>query len=200
MKRYSFQTFKTRWLDQTIFSSLSQVPKKLCHQEKLVLWSQLQETRICQWSWCAYHQLLISETTPRANYIQGDSISKEFNMFMLIISMSLLTGSKMKYQFTILTLINSRRVHHLRTSFLGPQLRKAWAGKLWQYLISIWSLTGWKYFRYVHTADALRLLLIERFGGFYADSDFVILKSLKRLKNVIASDQARYEHTNLKSS
>ena len=46
-----------------------------------------------------------------------------------------------------------------------------------------------KYFRYVHTADALRLLLVNKYGGFYADSDFVILKSLKSLKNVIASDQ-----------
>ena len=45
------------------------------------------------------------------------------------------------------------------------------------------------YFRYVHTADALRLLLINKYGGFYADSDFVILKSLKSMKNVIASDQ-----------
>ena len=43
--------------------------------------------------------------------------------------------------------------------------------------------------RYVHSADALRLLLVERYGGFYADLDFVIIKSLKGLKNVIASDQ-----------
>ena len=45
------------------------------------------------------------------------------------------------------------------------------------------------YVRFVHTADALRVLIINRFGGFYADSDFVILKSLKKLRNVIASDQ-----------
>ena len=44
-------------------------------------------------------------------------------------------------------------------------------------------------FRYVHSADALRLLLIHRYGGFYADSDFVIFKDLTKLKNVIASDQ-----------
>ena len=43
--------------------------------------------------------------------------------------------------------------------------------------------------RFVHSADALRLLLIERYGGFYADLDFVILKSLTGLQNVIASDQ-----------
>ena len=46
--------------------------------------------------------------------------------------------------------------------------------------------------RFVHSADALRLLLIERYGGFYADSDFVILKSLKELRNVVASDQVGY--------
>ena len=43
--------------------------------------------------------------------------------------------------------------------------------------------------RYVHTADVLRLLLIYKYGGFYLDSDFVILKSLVGLKNVVASDQ-----------
>ena len=43
--------------------------------------------------------------------------------------------------------------------------------------------------RYVHTADALRLLLIHKFGGFYSDTDFVILKSLVGLRNVLASDQ-----------
>merc|ERR1712106_678413 len=43
--------------------------------------------------------------------------------------------------------------------------------------------------KFVHSADALRLLLIYRYGGFYADSDFVILKDLTSLKNVIASDQ-----------
>jgi len=47
--------------------------------------------------------------------------------------------------------------------------------------------------KYVHSADALRLLLVERYGGFYADLDFVIIKSLKGLKNVIASDQVTKE-------
>lgn len=47
--------------------------------------------------------------------------------------------------------------------------------------------------KYVHTADALRLLLIEKYGGFYSDSDFVILKSLVGLENVIASDQVNEE-------
>merc|ERR1711935_1125213 len=47
--------------------------------------------------------------------------------------------------------------------------------------------------RYVHTADALRLLLIHKFGGFYSDTDFVILKSLVGLKNFLASDQVNEE-------
>jgi len=50
--------------------------------------------------------------------------------------------------------------------------------------------------KFVHSADALRLLLLHRYGGFYADSDFVILKDLTQLKNVIASDQvARREYS-----
>ena len=44
--------------------------------------------------------------------------------------------------------------------------------------------------RYVHTADVLRLLLIYKFGGFHLDTDFVILKSLVGLTNVVASDTA----------
>ena len=43
--------------------------------------------------------------------------------------------------------------------------------------------------RYVHIADVLRVLLVYKYGGFYFDTDFVILKSLKGLRNVIASDQ-----------
>ena len=30
--------------------------------------------------------------------------------------------------------------------------------------------------RIVHTADALRLLVVERFGGFYSDTDVVFLR------------------------
>ena len=44
--------------------------------------------------------------------------------------------------------------------------------------------------RYVHTADVLRLLLIYKFGGFHLDTDFVILKPLVGLTNVVASDTA----------
>ena len=43
--------------------------------------------------------------------------------------------------------------------------------------------------RYVHTADALRLLVVYRYGGFYSDQDMVIIKNLHHLKNIIASDQ-----------
>ena len=35
----------------------------------------------------------------------------------------------------------------------------------------------------------MRVLLVYKFGGFYFDSDFVILSSLKGLSNVLASDQ-----------
>ena len=35
----------------------------------------------------------------------------------------------------------------------------------------------------------LRVLLVYKFGGFYFDSDFVILSSLTGLRNVVASDQ-----------
>jgi len=47
--------------------------------------------------------------------------------------------------------------------------------------------------KFVHSADALRLLLIDRYGGFYADLDFVIIRSLRGLQNVIASDQITRE-------
>ena len=64
---------------------------------------------------------------------------------------------------------------------------------MWRYfhLIKILDLTL-NQIRYVHTGDALRLLLIERFGGFYADTDTVMLKSLKNMKNVVASDGVNF--------
>ena len=43
--------------------------------------------------------------------------------------------------------------------------------------------------RYTHMADALRLLLVHRYGGFYADTDYVIIRPLTGLHNVVASDQ-----------
>ena len=50
--------------------------------------------------------------------------------------------------------------------------------------------------RVVHTADALRLLVIQRFGGFYSDTDVVFLRDVTHLKDVIASDQVVEEKTN----
>lgn len=44
-------------------------------------------------------------------------------------------------------------------------------------------------YKYTHMADALRLLVVQRFGGFYADTDYVIIKPLTGLQNVLASDQ-----------
>ena len=38
-------------------------------------------------------------------------------------------------------------------------------------------------------SDAIRLALLYKYGGFYADLDVVVLKSISHLKNVIASDQ-----------
>lgn len=43
--------------------------------------------------------------------------------------------------------------------------------------------------KFVHAADATRLLLLNRFGGFYADLDMVIIKDISHLHNVVASDQ-----------
>jgi len=37
----------------------------------------------------------------------------------------------------------------------------------------------------VHTADALRLLLVYKFGGFYLDLDYVILNDLTHYKNMV---------------
>ncbi|XP_023323266.1 lactosylceramide 4-alpha-galactosyltransferase [Eurytemora carolleeae] len=51
-------------------------------------------------------------------------------------------------------------------------------------------------YRYTHMADGLRLLLVYKFGGFYADTDYVIIRSLKDLKNVVASDQVNEEKYN----
>jgi len=51
-------------------------------------------------------------------------------------------------------------------------------------------------YRIVHTADALRLLVIARYGGFYSDTDVVFIKSVAELRNVIASDQEVEERRN----
>ncbi len=42
----------------------------------------------------------------------------------------------------------------------------------------------------VHYSDAIRLILIHRYGGWYSDLDMIVLQSLKSLpNNAIASDQ-----------
>lgn len=43
--------------------------------------------------------------------------------------------------------------------------------------------------KFVHMADAVRLLLLYRYGGFYSDTDMIILRDLTNLHNVVASDQ-----------
>ena len=43
-------------------------------------------------------------------------------------------------------------------------------------------------YQFVHTADALRLLLIYRFGGFYLDLDYVVLRDLNHYKNMLLEE------------
>lgn len=45
----------------------------------------------------------------------------------------------------------------------------------------------------VHHSDAIRLVLIYKYGGFYSDLDVVILKSLDGLKNVMSCDESTSE-------
>lgn len=45
----------------------------------------------------------------------------------------------------------------------------------------------------VHLSDALRLVLIEKYGGWYADLDIIFLDNLHGMKNVIGSDQLSRE-------
>jgi len=51
-------------------------------------------------------------------------------------------------------------------------------------------------YKYAHVADALRLLLVQKYGGFYADTDYVITKPLTGLQNVLASDQVTEDELN----
>ena len=41
----------------------------------------------------------------------------------------------------------------------------------------------------VHKADALRLLLVYKFGGFYLDLDYVVLNSLSHHGNIVVGNQ-----------
>ena len=40
----------------------------------------------------------------------------------------------------------------------------------------------------VHKADALRLLLIHKFGGFYLDLDYVVLNDLSHYNNILVGN------------
>ena len=41
------------------------------------------------------------------------------------------------------------------------------------------------YWSAVHTADALRLLMVYKFGGFYLDLDHVVLNDLNHYNNMV---------------
>jgi hypothetical protein len=45
--------------------------------------------------------------------------------------------------------------------------------------------------RIVHYSDAIRLILLEKFGGWYADLDMVIRKSLTEFRNVLGCDNGK---------
>ena len=40
-------------------------------------------------------------------------------------------------------------------------------------------------FKTVHIADALRQLIIYKYGGFYLDLDYVVLNDLTHYKNIV---------------
>lgn len=44
-------------------------------------------------------------------------------------------------------------------------------------------------FRANHVSDALRLLVLWRFGGVYADMDVLVLKNASRLRNTVSREQ-----------
>ena len=43
-------------------------------------------------------------------------------------------------------------------------------------------------YRAVHTADAVRLLLIYKYGGLYLDLDYVVLRDLSHYKNMLLEE------------
>ena len=50
------------------------------------------------------------------------------------------------------------------------------------------SILAQSYHRAVHTADAIRLLLIYKFGGFYLDLDYVVLRDLSHYSNMLLEE------------
>ena len=43
-------------------------------------------------------------------------------------------------------------------------------------------------YKAVHTADAVRLLLIYKYGGLYLDLDYVVLRDLSHYKNMLLEE------------
>merc|ERR1719483_1823065 len=43
----------------------------------------------------------------------------------------------------------------------------------------------------VHTADALRLLMVYKFGGFYLDLDYVVFNDLTHYSNIVVGKQPK---------
>ena len=41
----------------------------------------------------------------------------------------------------------------------------------------------------MHTADALRLLLIYKYGGLYLDLDYVVLRDLSHYRNMLLEEE-----------
>ena len=50
------------------------------------------------------------------------------------------------------------------------------------------SILAQSHHRAVHTADAIRLLLIYKFGGFYLDLDYVVLRDLTHYTNMLLEE------------
>ena len=52
----------------------------------------------------------------------------------------------------------------------------------------------------VHKADALRLLLIHKFGGFYLDLDYVVLNDLSHYNNILVGNSKYNMNMNMNNS
>ena len=44
------------------------------------------------------------------------------------------------------------------------------------------------HYKAVHTSDVLRLLLVYKFGGFYLDLDYVVIRDLSHYHNMIVEE------------
>ena len=43
-------------------------------------------------------------------------------------------------------------------------------------------------YKAVHKADALRLLMVYKYGGFYLDLDYIILNDLTHYQNIVVGN------------